>query len=106
MSCCNEVINLGCIDYCSAFDTGYTATQTGTHTMKVYLGNSVVQTIDLGTLTATVDNIIVPASSLNESKPNDIQVENPDGSLYEFSTDIYCIRLYSQYYTSLGDVIT
>lgn len=89
MSCCNNPINLGCFNYCSTIDTGYEAVQTGDHSLEVYLVNGVDKSIPV--TISSGNNIIVPTSVLNENKEHQLKVLQPDGTYFEFDTDIYCV---------------
>lgn len=92
MGCCSDYVSLGCADYCAELDTGYNATQTGVHYLEVQFMAGVVDSISLGSVSSGGD-LVIPAGALNESKQNDIKILQPDGTYYEFDTDIFCIRI-------------
>lgn len=92
MGCCSSYVDLGCFDACSAITlTGYTATQTGAHTFEAYLVNGAKQDVDV-TFTSG-DTFAITANTLNESKQHDVRIKQPDGTYYEFDTDIDCARI-------------
>ena len=93
--CCENYVMVGCADFCSPIDIGFNALQNGEHFAEVYINNSTIKSISLGVLVVT-DDLIIPASVLNEAKVNDLRVLQPDGIYYAFATDVDCARLTTQ----------
>lgn len=95
MSCCSEVVDLGCFDGCDTITlTGYTATQNGDHVFEIYVSNGSVQEVTVSFLIG--DTFTITANTLNESRSQDIRIKQPDGVFYEFTTDVECGRLVTQ----------
>ena len=103
--CCSSYVNIGCANFCTAIDTTFEAVQNGTHTVEAYIVNGAIQDITLGVLTIG-DPMIIPASTLNENKANDIKILQPDGTYYAFTAAIDCLRLTTQVHLTLQDIIT
>lgn len=95
MGCCSTFVNLGCFDNCDAITlTGYTATQNGVHTFEAYLVNGAVQDVEVTFLIG--NTFAITANTLNEDKQHDVRIKQPDGTYYEFDTDIDCARITTQ----------
>ena len=92
--CCSEYVEIGCFNYCDEISLGYNAVQTGVHVIEVRISQDCIHTTSI-TYTALAD-MTIPAGTLNETGPKDVKIKQPDGSYYEFATDITCARLVTQ----------
>lgn len=89
--CCSEFVTIGCFSFCDEISLGYDATETGVHSVEVYVGNGAVRTFNQ-TYTSGSD-MTIGANRLNESRPHDIRIKMPSGDYYEFTTGVDCARV-------------
>lgn len=86
MSCCTEILSLGCFDSCEDIETGLTAPQAGTYIIKSDNAEIVSFTLGLG------DEIIIPGGYFNENGTTEFQIILPDGNVFT-SGDYDCFSV-------------
>lgn len=101
MSCCSQVYDIGCVNHCSTIDTGFDATQTGVHTFEFKLSANAWQTYDVSITSG--NDIEIPSGLINEGKPIDFKLKQPDGTYYAWSTGVTCARIATGIY---GEIVT
>ncbi len=91
MSCCSEVVSIGCVDYCQNIDIDFAAVQTGDHVIEVgvnsYTFNSYTETFTVG------EDILINGNEINEARTQNIKIVQPDGTYYDFVDGVECLEL-------------
>lgn len=82
MGCYINTLEIGCYSSCNVLTLTNTATQNGFHRIK-YDGSNGVWT-ELVSLTIG-QNIVIDTTQLNESDCIYINIQQPDGTLFDFS---------------------
>lgn len=88
MSCCTNIISLGCFDSCQDISTGITATQTGTYVITV--NDSAI--LEFSQISG--QEIIIPGGYFNEDAKTTFQIIKPDGIAL---TDCYTVEILINY---------
>lgn len=96
MGCCSESVSIGCFSFCEEIPLGYNATETGVHTLEVYVVNGTVNKIT-ETYTSGLE-MTITADTLPEAKISDIKIKMPSGDYYEFSSGITCCKIETRVY--------
>lgn len=87
-NCCSQIKSIGCFGHCENIDTGLLAVQDGIHTVNVYIWNSVI----VQELILSVGDPIVIPNRYNEVAQHNIQIINPDNSIYTDMDGNDCFR--------------
>lgn len=91
MGCCSTSVEIGCFSFCDEIALGYNATETGAHTLEVYVVNGTVK--ELSETYSSGSEMTITANTLSEAKTHDIKIKMPSGDYYEFSDGVTCCKV-------------